>query len=109
MRRNYKIMFTDKSKANLLTHLDLAKVHHWQGLTSLYIIAYLHFLNINNILTLPKNLVTIESGFGLTQIMFALFFCLPDLHAYTLVYEIKTNASRLYCYTTAVMAGNGTF
>ena len=25
-----------------------------------------------------------------------LVFCLPDLHACTLVYEIKTNASRLY-------------
>ena len=68
MRKDYKIIFTDKSKANLWIHLDLAKVHHLKGL--------------NNILTLPKTLV-------MTRIMFALFFCLPDLHACILVYEIK--------------------
>ena len=93
MRRDYKIKFTDKSKANLWIHLDLAKVHHLKGLTSLCIISYLHFLNLNNILTLPKTLVIAEAGFGLTRIMFALFFA---CHAFTLVYEIKTNASRLY-------------
>ena len=42
--------------------------------TSLYIISCLHFLNLNNILTLPKTLVVAEAGFGLTRIMFALFF-----------------------------------
>ena len=94
MRRVYKIKFTDKSKANLWTYLDLAKVHCLKGLTSPYIISYLHFLNLNNILTLPQTLVFAEAGFGLTQMMFA-FFCLPDLHACMLVYEIKTNASRL--------------
>ena len=41
---------------------------------SLYIISCLHFLNLNNILTLPKTLVVAEAGFGLTRIMFALFF-----------------------------------
>ena len=74
MRRDYKIKFTDKSKANLSIHLDLAKVHHFKGLTSLYIISYLHFLNLNNILILPKTLVIIEAGFGFTQVMFALLF-----------------------------------
>ena len=34
--------------------------------TSLYIISCLHFLNLNNILTLPKTLVVAEAGFGLT-------------------------------------------
>ena len=89
MRRDYKIKFTDKSKANLWIHLDLAKVHRLKGLTSLYIISYLHFLNLNNILTLPKTLVVTEAGFGLTRVMFGLFFCLPD-------FKIKTNPSRLY-------------
>ena len=55
MRRDYKIKFTDKSKANLWIHLDLAKVHHLKGLTSPCII-YLHFLNLNTILTLPQTL-----------------------------------------------------
>ena len=74
MRRDYKIKFTDKSKANLWIHLDLAKVHHLKGLTSPYIIPYLHFLNLNNILTLPQTFFITEDGFGLTRIMFALFF-----------------------------------
>ena len=46
MRRDYKIKFTDK--------LNLAKVHRLKGLPSPYIVSYLHFLNLNNILTLPK-------------------------------------------------------
>ena len=71
MRRDYKIMFTDKSKANLWIHLDLAKVHRLKGLTSPYIISYLHFLNLNNILTLPHTFVVTEAGFGLTLLMFA--------------------------------------
>ena len=74
MRRDYKITFTDKSKANLWMHFDLAKVHGLKGLTSLYIISYHHFLNLNNILTLSKTLVVTEAGFGLTRIMFALIF-----------------------------------
>ena len=96
MKRYYKIKFTNKSKANLLIHLDLVKVHCLKGLTSPYIISYLHFLNLNNILTLPQTLVVTEAGFGLTRIMFALFFCLPDLHACALVYEIKTNESHRF-------------
>ena len=84
MRRNYKIKFTNTSKANLWIHLDLAKVHHLKGLTSLFIISCLHFLNLNNIL--PKTLV---------WNYVCLVFCLPDLHACALVCEIKTNASRL--------------
>ena len=81
MRRDYKIKFTDKSKANLWIHLDLAKVHHLKGLACFYIICCLHFLNLNNILTLPKTLVVAEAGFGLTRIMFALFFaCQIYLH-----------------------------
>ena len=71
MRRDYKIKFTDKSKANLWIHLDLAKVHRLKGLTSSYIISYLHFLNLNNNLTLPHTFVVTEAGFGLTLLMFA--------------------------------------
>ena len=96
MRRDYKITFTDKSKINLWIHLDLAKVQRFKGLTSLCIISYLHFLNLNNILTLSKIFVVAEAVLNLTWIMFALFFCLPDLHACALVYEIKSNASRLH-------------
>ena len=96
MRRDNKIKFTDKSKANLWIHLDLTKLHHLKGLTSPYIISYLYFLNLNNILTLPQTFLIAEAWFGLTQIMFALFFtCQPYLHACALVYKIKTNASRL--------------
>ena len=54
MRGDYKIKFTDKLKANIWIHLDLAKVHCLKELTSPYIVSYLHFLNLNNILTLPK-------------------------------------------------------
>ena len=51
-------------------------------LTSPYIISYLHFLNLNNILTLPQTLVVTGAGFGLTRIMFALFFaCQIYTHA----------------------------
>ena len=87
MRRDYKINFTNKLKANLWIHLDLAKIHHLKVMTSPYIISYLHFLNLNNIMTLPKQ-------FGLTRLV-CLVFCLPDLDACVLVYEIKTNASCL--------------
>ena len=54
MRIEYKIKFTDKSKANLWIHLDMAKVDCLKGLTSSYIVSYIHFLSINNILILPK-------------------------------------------------------
>ena len=62
MRRDYKIKFTDKSKANLWIHLDLAKVHRLKGLTSPYIVSYLRFLNLNNILALPQTFVFAEAG-----------------------------------------------
>ena len=80
MRRDYKIKFTDKSKANLWIHLDLAKVHRFKGLTS-PIISYLHFLNLNNILTRPQTFVIAEAGFGLTRIMFTPCF-LPARFTY---------------------------
>ena len=51
----YKIKFTDKSKANLGIHLDLAKVHRLKELTSPYIISYLHFLNLNWIFWLSSH------------------------------------------------------
>ena len=96
IRRDYKIKLTDKSKANLWIYLNLAKVYRFKGLASPYIISYLYFLNLNNILTLPQTFLIAEAWFGLTQIMFALFFtCQPYLHACALVYKIKTNASRL--------------
>ena len=96
LRRDYNIKFTDKSKANLWIHLDLAKVHRFKGLTSPYIISYLHFLNLNNIQTLHQTFVITEAGFGLTRIMLALFFaCQIYMHVCALVYEIKTNASSL--------------
>ena len=62
IRRDYEIKFTDKLKADLWTHLDLAKVHRLKGLTSLYIVSYLHFLNLNNNLTLPKLLSSLKLG-----------------------------------------------
>ena len=65
MRRDYKIKFTDESKAILWIHLDLAKVHSLKGLASPYIISYLHFLNLNNILTLPQTFVVTEGWFDL--------------------------------------------
>ena len=75
MRRDYKITFTDKSKTNLWIYVDLTKVNPWNRLTSLYIISYLHFLKLNNILTLPQTFLFItEAGFGLIQTMFTLFF-----------------------------------
>ena len=69
LRRDYNIKFTDKSKANLWIHLDLAKVHRLKGLTSPYIISYLHFLNLNNILTLSQTSVVAKAGFDLTRLI----------------------------------------
>ena len=103
MRRDYKIKFTDKSKAKLWIQLDLAKVHCLKVLTtSSYIICYLHFLNLNNILTLPRTFAIAEAGFGLTRIV-RLVFCLLDLHACMLVYKIKTNASCLETFSLEKM------
>ena len=62
MRIEYKIKFTDKSKANLWIHLDMAKVHCLKGLTSSYIVSYIHFLSINNILILPKLSSSLKLG-----------------------------------------------
>ena len=62
MRRDCKIKFSDKLKANLWMHLDLAKLHCLKGLNSPYIVSYLHFLNLNNILTLPKLLSSLKLG-----------------------------------------------
>ena len=62
MRRDYKINFTSKLKANLWIHLDLTKVHRLKGLTPPYIVSYLHFLNLNNILTLHKFLSSYSLG-----------------------------------------------
>ena len=67
----------------------------WKGWPLLISFLYLHFLNLNNILTLPQTSDIAEAWFDLTQIIFPLSFCLPDLHACALIYEIKTNASRL--------------
>ena len=95
MRRDYKIKFTDKSKANLWIHLDLAKVHRLKGLASAYIISYLHFLNLK-IFWLPPNFGCRYSWVWFDTNYVRLVFCLPDLHACALVFEIKTNASRLF-------------
>ena len=63
MRRDYKIKFTDQLKANLWIHLDLAKVHRLKKeLASPYIVSYLHFLNLSNILTLPKLSLSLKLG-----------------------------------------------
>ena len=62
MRRDYKINFTNEVKANLWIHLDLAKVHRLKGLTSPYIVFYLDFLNLNNVMTLPKPLSSLRLG-----------------------------------------------
>ena len=59
MRRDYKIKLTDKLKANLWINLNLVKVHSLKELTS-YIVSYLHFLNLNNILTLPSFLPSLK-------------------------------------------------
>ena len=61
-------------KSKLMDTLGSGKVHHLKGMTSPDIISYLHFLNLNNILTLPQTFVIAEAGFGLTRIMFALLF-----------------------------------
>ena len=83
MRRNYKIKFTEKLKANLWIYLNLTKVHHLKELTSPYIISYLHFLNLNNILALPKLLPLLKLHFDLIRLTFALFFaCQIYTHAH---------------------------
>ena len=58
-RRDYKVKSIDKLKANLWIHLDLAKVRHLKELTYPYINSYLHFLNLNIILTLPVVEITV--------------------------------------------------
>ena len=58
-----KSSFKGKLKANLWIHLDLAKVHRLKELTTPYIASYLHFLNSNDILTLPKFLPSLKLRF----------------------------------------------
>ena len=67
MRRDYKINFTNELKANLWIHFDLGKVHRLKGLTSPYIVSYVHFLNLNNIDS-PQTFVVAEAGFDLTLV-----------------------------------------
>ena len=55
-------------------HLDLAKVPCLKELTSPYIISYLHFLNLNNILTLPKLSPSLKLCLIWCELMFTLFF-----------------------------------
>ena len=94
MRRGYKSKFTDKSKANLIwIHLELAKVHRLKGLTSPYIVSYLCFLNVNS--GSPPNVCCRWSWVWIGTTYVRLVFCLPALHAWVLVCEIQTNASRL--------------
>ena len=63
MRRDYKINFTNKLKANLWIHLDLGNTHHLKGLISPDLVSYLYFLNLNNIMTLfPKLLSSLKLG-----------------------------------------------
>ena len=97
MRRDYKIKFTDKSKTNLWLYLDLTKVNRWNRLTSLYIISYLHFLKL--IFWLSPKLFCSSLKLGLVWHNVHLVFCLADLNASALVFEIKTNASRLSMQT----------
>ena len=55
--QDYNINFTNKLKVNLWIHLNLTEVHHLKGLTSPYVVSYLHFLNLNSsiILLLSPN------------------------------------------------------
>ena len=98
--KRLKIEFTDKSKANLWIHLDLVKVHCLKGLTSLYIISYLlFFVNLNNILTLPKILVDTEARFGLTRIMFTLLFACQiyvDARYFTKSKQMQAEGGRFF-------------
>ena len=80
MRRGHKVKFTDKVRAGLKIHLDLAKVHRLKELTSPYIIFHLHFLNLNNIVT--QIFAVAEATFDLTRLVFTLFFaCQVYAHA----------------------------
>ena len=72
MRIDYKINFTNKLKANLWIHLE-AKVHRLKWLTSPHIVFYLHFLNLNNIMTLPKLLSSLRLGLIWRDICFPRF------------------------------------
>ena len=93
-RLQYQVYRQIKSK--LIDTFGSGKVQRFKGLTSPYIISYLHFLNLNNIQTLHQTFVITEAGFGLIRIMLALFFaCQIYMHVCALVYEIKTNASSL--------------
>ena len=80
MRRDYKIKFTDKSKANLWIYTfgsDKSSPFERVGFS------YLYFLNLNNILTLPQTFVNAEAGFVLTRLMFTLLFaCQIYMHAH---------------------------
>ena len=71
---------------------------------SLCIISHLHFLNLNNILALPKLLPSLKLCL-IWQDYVCHVFCLPDLHACTLGYEIKTNASHLWLQLNEIFIG----
>ena len=95
-------LYIGKLKANLWTHLNLAKVHCLKEFTSPYIISYLHFLKLNNILIIPKlSLLLLKLTFDSFD-DFWHNLCLPCflpawfMHMHNIVYKIKTNASHLY-------------
>ena len=104
MGRDCKIKFTDKLKANLWIHMDLAKVHGLKGLIFPSIFSYLHFLNVNNILTPKRRWIWV--WFDTTHVCFV--FSLPHLHACALFYEIKTNESHIYIYIYIYIIRKGT-
>ena len=63
MRGDYKISFTNELKENLWIIWIWQKFTVWKGwFLHRYIISYLHFLNLNNIMTLPKLFLSLRLG-----------------------------------------------
>ena len=108
MRRDCKIKFSDKLKANLWMHLDLAKLHCLKGLNSPYIVSYLHFLNLNNILTLPKLLSSLKLGLIWHNICLPYFLSARFTHMRTSLRNQNKCKPSIWCLGVSKLKHNKT-
>ena len=108
MRRDCKIKFSDKLKANLWMHLDLAKLHCLKGLNSPYIVSYLRFLNLNNILTLPKLLSSLKLGLIWHDICLPYFLSARFTHMRTSLRNQNKCKPSIWCLGVSKLKHNKT-
>ena len=89
-------------------HLDLAKLHCLKGLNSPYIVSYLHFLNLNNILTLPKLLSSLKLGLIWHDICLPYFLSARFTHMRTSLRNQNKCKPSIWCLGVSKLEHNKT-